>query len=111
MRHSDGGPPWIDVHSSEVDVPEQAVQDGRLVLNISPQATRDLEMTNEAVRFQARFSGVSRDLWLPMNAVLAIYARENGQGMMFTGSDDESDDTPPTDTPDKPAGPKLRVIK
>ena len=99
-----------------MQVPEQAIQDGRVVLNISPSATRSLHMDNDAVSFQARFGGVARELWLPMAAILAIYARENGQGMMFAElADGSDDDQPPPDKPDKPGtkpdGPVLRVIK
>lgn len=100
-----------DAETPDVDVPPQAVQEGRVVLNISPSATRNLVMENDSVGFQARFGGVSREVWLPMGAVLAIYARENGQGMMFA---ENGEDTPPPDGPDperKPDGPKLRVIK
>lgn len=102
----------VDVNASDVDVPAQAVQDGRLVLNISPQATRNLQLENDAVSFQARFSGASRDIWLPMHAVLAVYARENGQGMMFAENGEDDPQPPETpETPDRPTGPKLRVIK
>lgn len=115
-----------DAEAAEVDVPPQAIQEGRVVLNISPTATGNLLMENDAVSFKARFSGVSRDIWLPMHAILAIYARENGQGMMFAGGDDDDDPAPPTGDdsgPDgsasnssksdgpKPGGPKLRLIK
>lgn len=99
----------VDAQAADVDVPEQAIQDGRVVLNISPSATRDLELANEAVSFQARFSGSSRSIWLPMKAVLAVYARENGQGMMF--ADSGEDDPEPPEKPERPDGPKLRVIK
>jgi stringent starvation protein B len=110
----------VDAHADGVVVPAQAVQDGRVVLNIAPSATRDLLMENDMVSFQARFSGVSQELWIPTDAVLAIYARENGQGMMFA---DGADDGDPEDAPDgdgsgpadgpgkKTGGPKLRVIK
>lgn len=66
-----------------VDVPRDQVQDGQLVLNISNTATRDLHITNEALSFSARFGGVPRQLYIPMAAVVAIYARENGAGMVF----------------------------
>ncbi len=101
----------VDVNAADVNVPQQAIQDGRLVLNISPQATRNLQLENSAVSFQARFSGSSRDIWLPMQAVLAIYARENGQGMMFADGGDDDPEPPSSDKPDRPSGPKLRVIK
>lgn len=101
----------VNVHAENVVVPDQAVKDGRLVLNIAPQATRNLSLENEAISFEARFAGVSREVYLPMDSVLAIYARENGQGMMFSPGQDE-DAPPPADGPSRPeGGPKLRVIK
>lgn len=112
-----------DAGSADVEVPPQAVQDGRVVLNVSPSATRNLVMENDAISFQARFNGVSREIWMPMTAVLAIYARENGQGMMFADSDDDPSgpDSPQGPQGGKPSGqddgerpkdgPKLRVIK
>jgi stringent starvation protein B len=110
-----------DAEAADVDVPSQAIQEGRVVLNISPSATGNLLMENDAVSFKARFSGVSRDIWLPMQAILAIYARENGQGMMFAGGEDDDDPNTPPDGGDgsdgeeqngpKPDGPKLRLIK
>ena len=99
----------VDAQSAEADLPEQAIQDGRVVLNISPSATRDLELENDAVSFHARFAGSSRHIWLPMKAILAIYARENGQGMMFADGGD--DDPEPPEKPERPSGPNLRVIK
>lgn len=98
----------VDVALAGIDVPAHTVQDGRLVLNISPTATRGLDLGQDAVSFQARFAGVSRELWVPMHAILAIYARENGQGMMFSGGEDAPD---PPEQPEKPSGPQLRVIK
>jgi stringent starvation protein B len=102
----------VDAEAGAVQVPEQAIEDGRLVLNVSPSATRGLALENDAVSFQARFSGVAREIWLPMAAVMAIYARENGQGMMFAELGDNDTD-PPDGEPraEKPSGPKLRVIK
>jgi len=100
----------IDVATAQLDVPAHTVQDGRLVLNISPSATRSLDMGKEGASFQARFSGTPRDLWVPMPAILAIYARENGQGMMFA-SGDGADAPDPPGAPDRPSGPRLRVIK
>jgi stringent starvation protein B len=78
----------VDVNATDVEVPEQAIQDGKLVLNIAPQATRNLEMGNDSITFQARFSGASHNIYLPIDAVMAIYARENGQGMMFAQDKD-----------------------
>jgi len=66
-----------------VEVPFEQVQDGQLVLNISDTATRGLEISNDALSFSARFGGVPRQIYVPMAAVVAIYARENGAGMVF----------------------------
>lgn len=66
-----------------VVVPRAHVQDGQLVLNISPDATRDLQVDNEQLTFSARFGGVPMQLYIPVDAVMAIYARENGAGMVF----------------------------
>ena len=64
-------------------VPMQFVKNGEIVLNISFEATNGLKMDNDAIRFSARFGGVSRDIDVPVENVIAIYARENGQGMAF----------------------------
>lgn len=65
------------------NLPEGFAQDGQIVLNVSPAAVRYLQMDNEAVSFEARFGGVPFQVYIPIAAVLAIYARENGQGMFF----------------------------
>lgn len=102
----------VDAEAANIDFPGQAVQDGRLVLNISPMATRELNMTNEAVSFQARFGGAPRDILLPIDTVLAIYARENGQGMMFADTGETGQESGEESDPGgKPDGPTLRVIK
>lgn len=82
--------PYLLVHveTEGVDVPSEFVTDGRIVLNASASAVRDLRMENEAISFSARFAGVPRNVNLPMRAVLAVYARENGQGMFFDGVDE-----------------------
>lgn len=64
-------------------VPMQHVRDGQIVLNIAPYATNKLVIDAEAASFQARFSGVAQNLYVPMSQIVAIYARENGQGMAF----------------------------
>jgi len=73
----------VDATKPYTDVPSQFVQDGQIVLNIVPHAVHMLNISNEAITFSARFSGVSRDIYVPMNAVLGLYARENGQGLFF----------------------------
>jgi len=101
----------VDALVEGVDVPEQHIQDNKIVLNIAPMAVQGLTLGDDAISFSARFSGKSINLLVPTEAVLAIYARENGQGMMFNeepGSTTPPDDTPPPD--DKPK-PSLRVVK
>lgn len=85
-------------------VPMQFVRDGRIVLNISYEATGGLVMDNEAITFKARFGGVSRDIYIPVDNVAAIYASENGQGMAFEVTEKEATPPPPPD--DEPTPPK-----
>ncbi len=73
----------VDAGVAGVQVPKSAIKDGRVVLNIAARAVSHLELGKERVRFLARFAGVSQTVDVPMASVLAIYAQENGQGMMF----------------------------
>lgn len=107
----------VDKHTM---VPRNFVQDGQIVLNISPTATQSLVMGNELIAFQARFGGVAQNISVPIENVAAIYARENGHGMAFEvselpGNDEElatdtdpelSDFAPPTPDamPEPPKG-------
>lgn len=76
--------PFIAVLVDEtVRVPTEYVKDGEIVLNISFDATSALTMGNEYIEFKGRFGGVARDIFVPVSRVVAIYARENGQGMAF----------------------------
>ena len=76
--------PYIAVAAGEgVRVPPEHVRNGEIVLNVSALATNRLTMGNQAIEFQARFGGVARDVYVPIERVIAIYARENGQGMAF----------------------------
>jgi len=100
----------IDANAEGVDVPQNHVQDGKIVLNICPSAVEGLRISNDEVSFLARFSGVSRLVAIPMTAVLAIYAKENGRGMMFGEDEDEPD--PDDDSQSKPpTRPSLKVVK
>jgi stringent starvation protein B len=85
----------VDATSEVVVVPRQFVKEGRIVLNISASATQNFSIGAEAVEFSARFSGVSHRIHVPCEAVLGIYARETGQGMVFT---EEPPSPPPEDT-------------
>ncbi|MCP3868026.1 MAG: ClpXP protease specificity-enhancing factor [Gammaproteobacteria bacterium] len=97
----------------DVIVPGQFVQDDRIVLNISPSAVQRLELGNELISFSARFGGKPTSVRVPPSAVLGIYARENGRGMLFrdeeapTESAGESEGKPDT-SPDRPT---LKVVK
>ncbi|MCU4414134.1 ClpXP protease specificity-enhancing factor [Acinetobacter sp. WU_MDCI_Axc73] len=73
----------VDATQPYTSVPEQFVKDGQIVLNIAPHAVHQFQMSNEAVSFSARFGGVSRDIYVPISALMGIYARENGQGLFF----------------------------
>lgn len=73
----------VDATRPGVQVPPQAVSDGRVVLNLAPRAVTRLEIGNDVITFTARFGGVSRAVSVPVAAVQAIYARENGQGMLL----------------------------
>jgi stringent starvation protein B len=85
----------VDATSELVQVPRQFVKEGRIVLNITASATQDFSIGAESVEFSARFSGVSHRIRVPCEAVLGIYARETGQGMVFT---EEPPSPPPEDT-------------
>lgn len=99
-----------------VVVPQQYVnKDGQIVLNIAPRAVLGLDLGNAGVRFSARFGGIPTEIFVPCHAVLGIYAKENGQGMMF--EPEPSSPPPPTPTEPSPGSsssekrPSLRVIK
>lgn len=105
----------VDTSSEAVEIPKGIASDGKVVLNLSPSAIQNLEMTNEYLSFSARFSGVGQNVYCPITSVLAIYAKENGEGMMF--AEDSQEDKPATDeksTTDKdkkPKRPGLTVVK
>ncbi len=99
----------VDATVSEVDVPEQHVKNGQIVLNINPGAVRALEINNEALSFEARFGGNSRLIYVPIEAVMAVYAKENGQGMVFGWENESTDPETPPDKPGKADKPGNRV--
>jgi stringent starvation protein B len=82
----------VDANAEGVVVPEEHVADGQIVLNISSSAVRLEAMDNEKVAFSARFDGKPRDIYLPMDSILAIYARENRHGIFFQESGGEEHD-------------------
>lgn len=112
--------PYLLVNAGypNTQVPVEYIRDGRIILNLMPSAIRSLHMGNEQVEFSARFGGQPRNLYVPMGAILGIYAKENGKGMFF----DESELPPPDNSSGgggdedgnrpKPTGkPSLKVIK
>lgn len=92
----------VDATQPNTRVPEQFIQDGQIVLNIVPHAVHQLHMSNDAITFSARFGGVSRDIYVPLYAVLGIYARENGQGLFFDPSEYENIQTQQDDLKSEP---------
>ncbi len=73
----------VDATADNVQVPKEHIQDGRIVLNIASRATGNMSMENDYIHFSARFGGVSQEIWVPLTAVMGIYAKENSQGMFF----------------------------
>jgi stringent starvation protein B len=108
--------PYILVDASDEDmvIPRQYVEDGKIVLNIAPMAVRSLTLGNDEIHFNARFSGQPMQVVIPVSHVMATYARENGQGMMFQEEDGDNQPPPSSggDGPEKDQGrPSLRVVK
>lgn len=101
----------VDVANKAVVVPQQYVENGRIVLNINPSAVQNLQLGNELVELDARFSGQPMHVSVPVMSVLAIYARENGKGMVFTEEDGGGDEPPPEPEEEKVKRPALRVVK
>jgi stringent starvation protein B len=100
----------VDASAEGVDVPAGYAKDGRIILNVSWQATQGLKLGNELIEFSARFGGVPHQVCIPSRAVLGIYARETGQGMLF--QDEEGGPQPPNAPgPGDSGKPKLRVVK
>jgi stringent starvation protein B len=99
----------VDASASGVLVPEEYVEDGKIILNIAPAAVHALVMDKQQLSFSARFRGSSREVMVPMPAVRAVYAKENGRGMVFPEENAE-EPTSPTTTP-PPKRPSLKVVK
>ena len=114
----------VDAGLTGVQVPADYVSNGQIVLNINPSAIQGLLLGDEAVEFTARFGGVPVSVYVPIYAVMAVYAKENGQGMVFgqepgdpdppegPGSDQEGQDSGNGESSDSPSGrPNLKVVK
>jgi len=95
----------VDASGDDLNIPHEFVEDGKIVLNISPSAVRDLDLSNDYINFKARFSGQSMNVYFPNNAVQAIYAKENGRGMIFPEEEQKvamADDSIPDSEPEMP---------
>ncbi len=104
----------IDALAEGVLVPERFIEDGKIVLNIAPQAVADLSMSNEALEFDARFSGILEHIYISVAAIKAIYSFENGRGMVFAEEEDDggADSSSGSKSPRLPKGkPKLKIVK
>lgn len=111
----------VNAHESGVEVPQNFVKDGQIVLNISPVAVQGLLIANEGLEFNGRFGGIPMRVRVPSAAVMGIYAKENGQGMIFELGGDAPRPNPPAasgnggdgEGRNKPgaARPSLRVVK
>lgn len=108
----------VDANVEGVVVPTQFVKDGRIVLNVSYSAAAGIQIENEGISFQARFGGTPMAVSVPVRAVLGIYARESGEGMLFGEEDDGAQPPPESDPEPTPEGPgtpprrsHLKVVK
>ena len=109
----------VDATGDDLSIPFDFVEDGKIILNVSPSAVRDLDLSNDYINFKARFSGQSMNIYFPVNAVLAIYAKENGRGMIFQEEEEETETntesvTTPVEEkkePQKNKAPHLKVVK
>lgn len=92
--------PYVVVNAwlEGVMVPQEYVKDGQIVLNISPVAVQGLVITNEALEFNGRFGGIPTPVFVPVSAIMGVYARENGQGMVFEAGSPDPETPPPVST-------------
>ncbi len=100
----------VDVSIEGVQVPAEHIQNGKIILNIAPMAISSLVLGDEDITFGARFSGKPQNLYIPIDAVLAVYAKENGQGMMFS-EDDGAVSSEDDNDPDPGSGAKVTKVK
>lgn len=101
----------VDAENDNAILPMQFADDGKIVLNIRPEALEALSLGNDTIEFNARFSGKPMHIIAPVVAVMAIYAKENGKGMVFNPEDEDTDNTPSPPEKTPPAKPALRVVK
>jgi len=100
----------VDAEDTRAILPQDFIEDGKIVLNIRPAAIQGLSLGNEEIEFNARFSGKPMHIVTPVTAVLAIYAKENGKGMIFD-QEEHDEDEPPPPAKKSTAKPNLRIVK
>ena len=99
--------PYVLVNAFDegVEVPQDHVKDGQVILNITPSAVKSLSIHDSAIEFQGRFGGIPKQVFVPIQAIMGIYAKENGQGMMFDIENDGSDPPDPEGSDESPESP------
>ncbi|ESS72916.1 stringent starvation protein B [Methyloglobulus morosus KoM1] len=100
----------VNADNNKGILPVDYIEDGKIVLNIRPQAVEALSLGNDLIEFNARFSGKPMTITASVNAVMAIYAKENGKGLVFDQENNDGDVAPPPEQP-TPGKPSLRVVK
>jgi len=98
----------VDATHPQAKVPSEYIEEGKIILNARPAAIQGLSIDNESIQFNTRFSGQSVAIFIPIPAVLAVYAQENGRGMVFD-PEEENDTPPPEPTPPKRS--HLQIVK
>ena len=99
----------VNAQTPSIKIPERYVDNGRIILNIGNSAVRELRLENEGINFNARFDGQTMNVSIPIQAVMAIYAKENGQGMVL--DDHKGPHPPPEPPPEKVSKPHLTLVK
>lgn len=100
----------VDATADGVVVPTEHVEDGKIVLNLGPNAVRDLALEDDYVMCNSRFGGRPFEIYLPMASIRAIYGRDSRQGMVFPDETVPEDDGAPTPGPDSGDGPSLKLV-
>ena len=99
----------VDAESTGTVLPRTFIEDGKIVLNIRPEAVQGLSLGNDEIEFNARFGGKPMHIIVPLSAVMAIFTKENGKGMFFDNDQNEEPTPPPDNKPT--TKPKLHVVK
>ena len=99
----------VNAQTPSIKIPERYVDNGRIILNIGNSAVRELRLENEGINFNARFDGQTMNVSIPIQAVMAIYAKENGQGMVL--DEHKGPNPPPEPPPEKVTKPHLTLVK